>query len=146
MKDWTVSSQMNIGSGLPLTPTYPAAAVAGTGFTGSVRPNYTGAPLYTAQPGLFLNPLAFAAPTPGAWGDAGRDSITGPSQFSLNASLARTFRMSDRISLDLRVDSTNVLNHVVFTRWNTQVGNDQFGLPISPNAMRSLQTTLRMRF
>jgi len=146
MKDWTIYSQMNVGSGLPLTPIYPAAAVAGTGFTGSVRPNYTGVPLYAAPSGLFLNPLAFAAPAPGEWGDAGRNSIAGPSQFSLNASLARTFRVNDRINLDLRVDSTNVLNHVVFTRWNTQVGNDQFGLPTAANAMRSMQTTLRMRF
>src|SRR5215469_11215311 len=146
IKDWTVSSQMNVGSGLPLTPTYPAAAVNGTGVTQTVRPNYTGAPLYAAPAGLFLNPAAFTAPTPGEWGDAGRNSITGPSQFSLNASLARTFRVSDRISLDLRVDSTNALNHVVFTSWNTSVGNAQFGLPTAPNAMRSLQTILRMRF
>jgi len=146
LKEWTVLSNITVGSGKPLTPSYPAAAVAGTGFTGSVRPNYTGAPLYSTQPGLFLNPAAFTAPTQGEWGNAGRDSITGPSQFSLNASVQRTFRVNDRFSLDLRVDANNALNHVVFTRWITQVGNDQFGLPTAPNAMRSVQTTLRMRF
>ena len=146
LKEWTVLSNITVGSGKPLTPSYPAAAVAGTGFTGSVRPNYTGAPLYSTQPGLFLNPAAFTAPTQGEWGNAGRDSITGPSQFSLNASVQRTFRVNDRFSLDLRVDANNALNHVVFTSWITQVGNDQFGLPTAPNAMRSVQTTLRMRF
>ena len=40
-KDWTVATQINAGSGLPLTPVY-LAAVRGTGVTGSIRPDYTG--------------------------------------------------------------------------------------------------------
>jgi hypothetical protein len=144
-KQWTVTSQIIAGSGLPLTPVY-LTPVNGTGVTGSIRPDYTGAALYSAPSGLFLNPAAYAVPAPGQWGDAGRDSITGPSQFSLNASLGRTFRMSDRFNLDLRVDSTNALNHVVYSTWNTTVTSAQFGLPTSANAMRSLQTTLRLRF
>ncbi|MBV8841392.1 MAG: TonB-dependent receptor [Bryobacterales bacterium] len=145
LKEWTVTSQIIVGTGLPLSPVYPSAVV-GTGVTGPVRPNYTGAPLYEAPAGLALNPAAYVAPAPGQWGNAGRNSITGPNQFSWNASLGRTFRASDRISLDLRVDAVNVLNHVTFTAWNTTVNNVQFGLPVGANAMRSLQTTLRMRF
>ena len=66
---------------------------------------YTGAPLYDAPPGLLLNPAAYTAPPPGQWGNAGRNTITGPSQFTLNASLARTFRISDRVNTDLRIDA-----------------------------------------
>jgi hypothetical protein len=54
--------------------------------------------------------------------------------------------MSDRFSLDLRVDATNALNHVTFPSWNTTVTSEQFGLPNPANAMRSLQTTVRVRF
>ena len=54
--------------------------------------------------------------------------------------------MSDRLNLDLRVDSTNALNHVVFTSWNTIFNSTQFGLPAAANGMRSMQTTLRLRF
>ena len=145
LKEWTLTSQINAGSGLPLSPVYPSP-VRGTGVTGPVRPNYTGADLYAAPSGLALNPAAYVAPAPGQWGNAARNSITGPSQFSWNASLGRTFRASDRISLDLRVDGVNVLNHVVYTAWNTTVNNVQFGLPTGANGMRTLQTTLRMRF
>jgi hypothetical protein len=144
-KDWTVASQVSAGSGLPETPIYPAP-VTGTGLTGSIRPEYTGAPLYAAPSGLFLNPAAFTAPPIGQWGNAGRNLITGPGQFSLNASMGRTFRVGDRLNLDLRVDSVNALNHVVFTAWNTTVTNAQFGLPASANSMRSLKTTLRLSF
>jgi hypothetical protein len=136
-KEWTFSSQITAGSGLPETPVY-LAPVKGTGVTGTIRPDYIG--------GYFLDRAAYIAPLPGQWGNAGRDSITGPAQFTLNASLGRTFRMSDRLNLDLRVDSTNALNHVVFTTWNTIVNSTQFGLPAAANAMRSMQTTLRLRF
>jgi len=144
-KDWTASVQVNAGSGLPETPIY-LAPVTGTAITGTIRPDYTGAPLYAAPAGLFLNPAAYAAPASGQWGNAGRNSITGPAQFTLNASLARTFRVSDRLSLDLRFDSTNALNHVNFTAWNTAVNSAIFGLPEAANAMRAIQTTLRLRF
>ena len=144
-KGWTFVSTTTVGSGLPLTPTYPTP-VRGTGVTSSVRPDYTGAPLYAAPPGLSLNPRAYAPPAAGQWGNAGRDSITGPSQLLLNASLGRIFQISDRLNLDLRVDLTNALNHVTFPSWNTAVTSAQFGLPTSANAMRSLQTVVRLRF
>jgi hypothetical protein len=145
LKEWTFGSQITSGSGLPLTPVY-LAAVRGTGVTGSIRPDYTGAALYDAPAGLFLNPAAYTAPAPGKWGNAGRNSINGPAQFVLNASLGRTFRSAERVSLDLRFEAANALNHVTFPGWNTIAGNAQFGLPYTANAMRTVQAALRMRF
>ncbi|HEU5452290.1 MAG TPA: TonB-dependent receptor [Terriglobales bacterium] len=144
-KDWTFSTQITAGSGLPQTPLY-LAAVPGTGITGTIRPDLTGAPLYAAPAGVFVNPAAFAAPAPGQWGNARRNSITGPAQFGLNAALSRTFRLKDRYSLDFRLESVNALNHPTYTAWNTVINSAQFGLPVAANAMRSLQTSLRARF
>jgi Carboxypeptidase regulatory-like domain len=143
-KEWTVLSSVNAGTGMPLTPIY-AATVPGTGFNG-VRPIYTGADVYSNAQGQFLNPLAYAPPLNGAWGNAARNSITGPAQFTMNASFSRTFRLRDRYSLDVRIDSVNPINHVTFTSWNTTINNPQYGTAVSANAMRSLQTTLRLRF
>jgi hypothetical protein len=145
LKEWTVQTQITAGSGFPETPIY-LQAVPGTGVTGTVRPSYTGMPLYAAPSGLFLNPAAYVPPAARAWGNAGRNTITGPAQFTLNASLGRTFRLSDRYSLDLRVDSVNALNHVNFTAWNTVINSAQFGFPAGANAMRTLDTSLRVRF
>ncbi|MGJ5818929.1 carboxypeptidase regulatory-like domain-containing protein [Paludibaculum fermentans] len=145
LKAWNLATQITAGSGLPQTPVY-LAAVEGTGVTGTIRPDYTGAGLYTGAAGRFLNSAAYAAPQPGAWGTAGRNTITGPSQFTLNASMARTFRLTDRFNVDLRLDSVNLLNRVNYTAWNTTVNGAQFGLPAAANAMRSVQTTLRVRF
>ena len=52
LKEWTFMTQINAGSGLPETPIY-LAPVEGTGVTGTIRPNYTGAPLYAAPAGSF---------------------------------------------------------------------------------------------
>ncbi len=144
-KEWTFTTQITAGSGLPQSPIY-VASVQGTGVLGTIRPEYTGAGLYSAPSGLYLNPAAYVAPLPGQWGNAARDSITGPAQFSLNASLSRTFRLNDRFSADLRLNANNVLNHVNYSTWNTSVNSAQFGLPTAANAMRTVQASLRVRF
>jgi len=144
-KEWTASTQINAGTGLPLTPVY-LASVRGTGVTGSIRPDYTGKSVYDAPSGLFLNPAAYAAPAPGKWGNAGRNTITGPDQFTLNASMARTFRLNDKYSADVRIDAANALNHPTFPSWGTVISSAQFGLQSQANAMRSVQTTVRVRF
>ena len=144
LKDWTFVSTITAATGMPETPLYPAT-IAGTGFTG-YRPNYTGAPLYDAPTGFYLNPAAFSAPTPGQWGNAGRDSITGPDQFAINGSMARTFRVNDRISCDFRFDATNALNHVTYSAWNVTINSPQFGTPLNANTMRTLLATVRFRF
>jgi hypothetical protein len=145
LKEWTVVSQISAGSGLPQTPVY-LSAVPNTGVTGTIRPNLTGQPIYRASAGYFLNSAAFSAPASGEWGTARRDSITGPGQFSLDTSLARTFRLRDPLNLDIRLDATNLLNHAVFNAWNTTVNSTTFGLPATTNPMRSLQLTGRLRF
>jgi hypothetical protein len=145
-KEWTMVAKVATGTGLPETPVY-LAAVPGTGFSNTIRPSVTGASVRnSSRAGLHLNNAAYSAPATGQWGTAGRDSITGPGQFSLDSSLARTFRPNTRLYLDVSVDATNMLNHVVFTGWNTAWNSSQFGAPFAANPMRSLQTTLRLRF
>jgi hypothetical protein len=151
LKEWTVLGTLTAGTGLPETPIYPTA-VPGTGFTTVIRPSLTGSPIYNSTTGAHLNPSAYEAPAAGQWGTAGRDSITGPNQISLNSSLARTFRPHGKLYLDLTVNATNLLNHPDFTSWDAMWNNaslsnsQQFGRPVAANAMRSLETTIRLRF
>ena len=144
-KEWTVMTQITAGSGLPENPIV-LAGVPGTGYTNIIRPDPTGAPLYTAPAGYYLNPAAFTAPPAGQWGTARRNSITGPDQISLDSALARTFRVRTKWNLDTRFEATKVLNHAAWTAWNTTVDNTLFGLPAAANPMRSLQFVGRLRF
>jgi hypothetical protein len=145
LKEWTISTQIKSGSGLPETPLY-MATTPGTAMSGTLRPNLTGSSIYSSASGRHLSTAAYSAPTTGAWGTAARNSISGPGQFTLNGSLARAFRLRNNWNLDLRADATNLLNHVSFTNWNTTTNSATFGEPASANAMRSLQISGRMRF
>jgi hypothetical protein len=145
-KEWTFLNLINVGTGLPETPFIPGA-VAGTGFSASLRPELTGQPIYSGTAtGIYLNPGAYALPASGQFGNAGRDSITGPPMFNYSASLARTFRLNDRLNLDVRFDSTNPINHVTYTSYYTTVGNPLFGAPATANGMRTITSTMRLRF
>ncbi len=145
LKEWTLLTQINVGTGLPETPVY-SAVVPGTGSIGSLRPSLTGAPIYVAQQHTHLNASAYAAPSAGTWGTAPRNSIRGPSTFGLDGAMQRTFRPTSRFYLDTRIEATNLLNHVVFNNWNTVFGDTQFGQPVVTDQMRSLKATLRLRF
>jgi hypothetical protein len=54
--------------------------------------------------------------------------------------------MTDRLTLDWRIDATNILNRVTYSTISTILGSPQFGLPVQANVMRKLQSTLRVRF
>jgi len=144
LKDWTFVGQFTVGSGLPVTPLY-LVAVPGTGYIGSVRARLTGTST-DAPEGYYLNPAAYGAPLAGQWGDAGRNSARGPSQFLLNAAIGRTFRWGERFNIDWRIDANNVLNRLVYTSVNAIVGSPQFGLPSAINQPRTIQSSLRVRF
>jgi hypothetical protein len=143
-KGWTVTSQLTTGSGMPLTPYY-LTTTPGTGFSGAVRASLTGAST-NAPEGYYLNPAAYIKPAAGSWGDAGRNSVRGPSQFSMNAGITRTFPWGQRYNLDWRIDATNVLNRVTYNSVYTLISSPQFGLPLGTNQMRKIQTSLRVRF
>ena len=144
-KDWTFTSQLTTGSGLPFTPVF-FSPVGRTGIIGTTRPSLTGASPDDAPDGYYANREAFRAPSPGEWGNAGRNSLTGPSQFSLNAAVARTFRVGERVNLDWRIDASNVLNRVTYSVVNRLITSPQFGLPTATNDMRRVRTTFRLRF
>jgi trimeric autotransporter adhesin len=145
LKEWTIASTLSYGSGLPETPIFPAA-MPGTGFTGIIRPDLTGAPIYSTSGNVHLNEAAFGPPVAGQWGTAGRNSITGPDQLTLNSQLARTFRPHGKLYLDVAVNATNTLNHPAFTSWNSYLTSAQFGKPVSAGGMRDLNTTFHLRF
>lgn len=148
LKDWTLTNSISVGSGMPLTPTVGGvrSTTTGTGITGSLRADATGLPANTALAGQPFNYLAFAIPAAGQWGNAGRNTISGPMQFNLNGGLSRTFRVTERKSIDLRFDANNLLNHVTFRSFNTTIGSNNLGLLSNPGNMRSLTATLRFRF
>jgi trimeric autotransporter adhesin len=147
LKDWTLNGGLTAQSGAPLTARVLGnqSNIAGTGAVGSGRADATGLAIDSGS-GPF-NLLAFTTPVPGTLGNAGRDTIPGPSSVNLNLSFGRSFKVIDeRKRIEIRVDSTNTLNHVNITNYYTTVNATNYGLPASVSGMRSITATLRLRF
>ena len=142
-RDWTAGGEFTAGSGFPFTP-IALIAIPSTTMTG-MRADYLG-PGGAMPPGAYVNPASYAAPSDGSWGNAGRHSVRGPARYRLDASLVRSFRSTERVSMEFRLDATNVLNHVTYANVNVTVGSPQFGYPTLVDPMRKLQASMRVRF
>jgi hypothetical protein len=145
MKEWSLSGGVTASSGTPLTARVLGnqADTGGTGSVGSGRADATGLAIDAATG--FFNLAAFAVPAAG-FGNAGRNTIDGPNRFSMNLSLARSFRIDERRRLEFRADSNNFLNHVSYTGLGTVVNALNYGLPTSAAVMRTVTMTMRLRF
>lgn len=123
LRGWLVSSIATAASGNPFTATlaYDAArtltlrADRRGGQRPDLKPGFSGH-LTTGNPAGWINLAAFARPAPGFLGNLGRNTLTGPGLFSLDAALVRTFSfLSDRpCTLDLRFEAFNLFNHTNF--------------------------------
>ncbi len=144
-QNWTMTGGLNAASGTPFTARVLGnlSDSSGTGAVGSGRADATGLPV---SGGEFFNLSAFTIPTGGRFGDAGRNTITGPSQFTLNASIGRYFPLGERRRVEFRIDATNIANHVNYTNLSTIVNASNYGLPSAAGAMRTIQASLRLRF
>ena len=147
LRDWQLSGSITAQTGTPLTARTlgNTAKLAQTGGIGSGRAEATGLDLASATG--FFNLAAFMAPPVGEFGDAGRNTIPGPSLVSLNAAFGRSFQFGEsRRRLELRLEGNNVLNHVNYSNINTVVNATNYGLPVSAASMRSVTAVLRFRF
>ena len=144
----TVNGNVSAASGTPLTAYVSGnlSNTGGIGALGSLRAEATGLPV-TGGNFPYFNQLAFTTPPAGEFGNAGKDTIAGPGQFSLNASLNRAFRFGEsRRQLQLRLSANNVLNHVYITGFGTTVNSQTYGLPTAAAATRNVSLLLRFNF
>ena len=156
VQGWQLNGSMSWQTGLPFTVA-DQAAVSGIGGLGgnAERPNLVRSNIRVANPtpgitGQFLDPSAFALPSPGTLGNAPRNLGFGPNQSVINLSLFKTFRFTERYNLQFRAESFNLPNHPVFDRpaFNN-FGNPSFGkiTALAPGySMRQLQFALKLLF
>jgi hypothetical protein len=72
--------------------------------------------------------LVFRNPKPGEFSNF-RDQIFGPGDWDLDMALSKRVRLTERVSMELRIDGTNILNH---PQPNNPNLNIQGGTPVTP--------------
>jgi len=92
----------------------------------------------------WYNAACFTPAPVGVLGNAGRDTIIGPTLFSLDTSLAKTWRVnkySDRLAIQFRAEAFNILNHPTFQAPNTTPYNAALNTSINPATSGGCATT-----
>ncbi len=146
LRDWTLGGAVTYGSGFPLTARVLGVQsdVTGNGAVGSARAEATGQPVETGSG--FFNTAAFTLPPAGQYGNAGRNTIPGPSTLVFNLSLGRFVSFGERRRLEVRADATNFTNSVNYTSYGTVVNAPNYGTATAVGSMRALTLTTRFRF
>src|SRR5207248_1757716 len=118
------------------------------GTSGSLRANYTGAPIDLSDPSIdqFFNTAAFSVPDAGTFGNSSRNTIIGPSGHQVNASLNRNIRLGPNNGITLGINANNLFNTVQWSGIDTNLNSPTFGQVVSVKPMRSITVNTRVRF
>jgi carboxypeptidase family protein len=151
---WRVSSFMTLMTGLPLYFNASGTALRAPGNTQTpdlVAPVQIlhgigiGNPWFTAS--------SFAPPAANTFGSVGRNYLSGPNFFNLDAALSKSIRFTERYSLDLRLEAFGATNTPQFffasnggNSAGLTLGSSSFGQITSASGGRTLQLGAKLTF
>jgi hypothetical protein len=151
---WRVTSFLTVMSGLPLYFTASSASLQAPGNTQT--PNLVAPVKILHGVGLgnpWFTTASFAAPTGTAFGNVGRNFLSGPNFFNLDASLAKSIRFTERLGLELRLEAFGATNTPQFffgsgngTVAGVTLGSSSFGQITNATGGRQLELGAKLTF
>ncbi|HXJ06081.1 MAG TPA: carboxypeptidase regulatory-like domain-containing protein [Candidatus Acidoferrum sp.] len=114
LNGWSLNSLLAFGTGQPFT-VFSSEDTTGTG-EGEQRANQIGNPFaglshaFNKNGVTWLNPSAFADPAPGTFGTSPRNGYYGPGYGSVDFSVVKSTRVTERISTQFRIEMFNLFN------------------------------------
>jgi hypothetical protein len=79
-------------------------------------------------------------------GNLGNDAIRLPGLVNLDATIAKSFNVTERIRLQFRADTFNTLNHTNLTMLVTTINNTSTFGQLTQATARTMQLGLRLSF
>ncbi|HKD61230.1 MAG TPA: carboxypeptidase regulatory-like domain-containing protein [Terracidiphilus sp.] len=156
---WAVAGIARFTSGLPVTllnnndTSLLGTIPNGINNNGVDTPDWSGGALHlhTDPRGrsLVFDPAQFRLPALGTLGNARRRFCSGPGLESIDATLSRSFLVTDGRALEFRAEAFNLFNHTQFFGAASVQGNissTSFGQAVSAMPPRLMQVALRYRF
>jgi len=156
---WEVSSLLTARTGFPVNVTIDrSSSDTPDGNTNNQRPDLV--PGVSLTPpggqsiGAWINPVAFATPLPGTWGDAPRNLLRAPGAWQFDAGVSKRILITERVQLQFRTDIFNIFNHPQYGSPNADVSAEGFGQiastinigPVGTGTARQVQFALRLGF
>jgi hypothetical protein len=132
---WQLAGITRFASGIPINVTANGDTGTLAGSNGQ-RADYLGGQIYPDNPTRlnFFNPLVFGRPAQGTLGNMGRNALTGPGINQWDISMYKNFKIMERVTAQVRVETFNTFNH---TQWATVNGGISVPNPSSPVTVSS---------
>ncbi|MDX1979580.1 MAG: TonB-dependent receptor [Bryobacteraceae bacterium] len=144
---WQVSPILEMQKGLPFTPTVNGNP-ANT--TGAQRPNRLrdgNLARGERSPDRWFDRTAFAVPAPFTFGNSAANVLYGPGLVNLDLTVARTFRLTEKVSLDFRSEFFNLFNDAHFSFPNAVVNTAIAGtISETSSSARQIQFGMKLVF
>ncbi|MGA9717988.1 MAG: TonB-dependent receptor, partial [Acidobacteriaceae bacterium] len=125
---WQTSAVWAADTGLPLFLTASANSLNAPGNTqvpDQVSPFHKLGPIGPGK--QWFDTSAFVQPTTAAYGNTPKNGVRGPGLTTFDASLSRSIPVRERLSLQLRADAFNALNHPNFANPGVSLTSTNFG-------------------
>ena len=143
--DWQLGTILQARSGSPLTPS-TTGDLALTGLNNQ-RPMVVGDPeLDDRTFTRWFNTDAFAANTPGVWGNTPKGFLRGPAYWNVDMALSRNLRVGQEKRVEVRVEAFNVFNRIQPGNPNVTFGNANFGRITTTDPPRIMQFAAKYSF
>ncbi|HKF05525.1 MAG TPA: hypothetical protein VKB49_24620, partial [Candidatus Sulfotelmatobacter sp.] len=119
---WQISAIAQVHSNVPFTPVLAFDNADVQSLLTSERPDLVGNPyegvcpngFRIGTPSCWFNPSAFAPPSPGEFGNAGRNILRGPTFAQFDLALQKSFQPSEGTKLTFGAEGYNLLNRPNF--------------------------------
>jgi hypothetical protein len=148
LSHWNIAPLVRYQSGLPVNPvTGKDNSLTGVG---NDRPNVASDVMYTDAPHgkkyQYVNPNLYIPNPIGTFGNASHNSLRGPGYFDVDLAVAREFRLLEKLTLHVRGEAFNALNHPNFNGPNGNIASSNFGQITTAGDPRILQVSMKLVF
>jgi hypothetical protein len=116
---------------------------------GPLRPNLVTDPNLASDPRTvshWFDTSAFINPAPLTFGNSPRSGLRAAPVVTTDATIEKSFRISERVKFDLRAEYYNLLNHAIFNIPGFTLGVGDFGVVSSARPPRTAQLSTRLSF
>ncbi len=143
---WQLGLLTVLQSGAPFT-VYDSVNQSNSFSAGTMRPDRI-ADVSVSDPTLqhWFNTAAFRSAAPYTFGNSPRSVGRGPAWKNVDLTVARNFKVRERLHTEVRGEFFNVINRANFDLPGHTLGNADFGVISSAEAARTVQLGLRLLF